>query len=117
MTTFTHAGVSKLNGKFKARFCNDAGRGKVLEKNGHTDIDIVQLKHPMSKVDAIAYLLGINFDDGNAGVRAALEAALDARSDKKAALTSVANEIVKAAPKKATAKQAVEKADLEDVSI
>lgn len=116
MTTFTHAGVSKLNGKFKARFCNDAMRGKVLEKNGHTSIDIVQLKHPMSKIDAIAYLLSINFDNGDVAVRAALEAALDARSDKSAALTPPANKVNKAAPKKATV-DAVETADLEDATV
>ncbi len=72
--TFSHAGVSRLNGKFKVRFCNDALRTKVLQKNGHKDIDIVELKHPMTKEDVVAYLLSIDFDNGNAEVRAALEA-------------------------------------------
>ena len=39
--SFTHAGVSRLKGEFKVRFCNDALRVKVLAKNGHTDIDII----------------------------------------------------------------------------
>jgi hypothetical protein len=78
--TFSHAGVSKLNGEFKVRFCNDAMRVKVLAKNGHTDIDIVELKNPMSKTDIVAYLLSIDFDNGNTAVRAAIEQALDKRT-------------------------------------
>jgi hypothetical protein len=89
--TFSHAGVSKLNGKFKVRFCNDAMRVKVLAKNGHKDIDIVELKHPMTKEEVVAFLLSINFDNGNKEVRAALEAAQEKRTEKPAA--------VKAAPK------------------
>lgn len=80
MSQFSHAGVSKLDGEFKVRFCNDALRQKVLIKNGHTDIDIVELKHPMTKVEAVEYLLSIDFDNGNKAVRAALEQALDKRS-------------------------------------
>jgi hypothetical protein len=91
MSLFTHAGVSSLNGSMKVRFCNDALRVKVLAKNGHKDIDIVQLKNPMSKADAVAFLLSIDFDNGNKAVRAALEAAADKRG--------VASEPAKAAPK------------------
>jgi len=79
MNTYSHAGVSKLDGEFKVRFANDALRTKVLVKNGHTDIDIVELKNPMTKADAVAYLLSIDFDNGNKAVRAALEAAADKR--------------------------------------
>jgi hypothetical protein len=80
--SFSHAGVSKLDGEFKVRFCNDALRQKVLIKNGHTDIDIIELKHPMTKLEAVAYLLSIDFDNGNKAVRAALEQGLDKRSEK-----------------------------------
>jgi hypothetical protein len=80
--SFSHAGVSKQDGQFKVRFCNDALRTKVLQKNGHTDIDIVELKNPMTKPEIVAYLLSIDFDNGNKEVRAALEQALDKRSDK-----------------------------------
>jgi hypothetical protein len=90
MSTFSHAGVSKLNGKFKVRFCNDAMRVKVLAKNGHKDIDIVELKHPMTKEAVVTYLLEINFDNGNKEVRAAIEAAQEKRTDKP---------VAKAAPK------------------
>jgi hypothetical protein len=86
--SFTHAGVSKLDGQFKVRFCNDALRQKVLIKNGHTDIDIIELKNPMTKEDAVAYLLSIDFatQNGktNAEVQAALLAEVDKRSDKPA---------------------------------
>ena len=82
MSTFKYAGVSKLNGKIKARFANDQMRVKVLAKTGSSEIDIIELEHPMTKEDAIAFLLKINFDNGNKEVRAALEAALDKRSPK-----------------------------------
>ena len=78
--SFTHAGVSKLDGEFKVRFCNDALRTKVLAKNGHKDIDIIELKHPMPKEEIVVFLLSINFDNGNKEVRAALEAAQEKRT-------------------------------------
>ena len=84
MSSFSHAGVSRLNGEFKVRFANDAMRVKVLAKNGHKDIDIVELKHPMTKEDAVAYLLSIDFDNGNKEVRAALEAEQGKRTEKPA---------------------------------
>ena len=79
--SFTHAGVSKLDGEFKVRFANDAMRTKVLIKNGHTDIDIIELKNAMSKEDALAYLMSIDFDNGNTAVRAALESEVDKRGN------------------------------------
>lgn len=80
MNSFTHAGVSKLNGKFKVRYANDAVRVKVLAKNGHTDIDLIELKTPMDKEDALAYLMSIDFANGNTEIQAALEAEIDKRS-------------------------------------
>jgi hypothetical protein len=80
--TFTQAGVSRLKGEFKARFANDALRVKVLAKNGHTDIDLIELPTPMTKEAAVAYLIEISFDNGNAEVRAALDAELDKRTEK-----------------------------------
>lgn len=59
--TFTHAGVSRLNGEMKFRVANDALRVKVLAKNGHKDIDLIELTHPMAKEDAVAFLLSIDF--------------------------------------------------------
>lgn len=79
MSLYSHAGVSRQNGEFKVRFANDGLRVKVLQKNGHKDIDIVELKNPMTKEDAVAFLLSIDFANGNKEVQAALEAAADKR--------------------------------------
>lgn len=73
MSTFSHAGVSRREGELKVRYANSSDRVKVLIKGGHTDIDIVELKFPMTKEEAVAYLLSIDFDNGNAEVRACLE--------------------------------------------
>ena len=101
MSQFSHAGVSKLDGKFKVRFCNDSLRTKVLIKNGHTDIDIIELKHPMTKEDAVAYMLSIDFDNGNKEVRAALEAEQGKRAEKPAKVAAVPKAKVAKAPAKA----------------
>lgn len=103
MSKFKFAGVSTLNGKIKARFANDQMRVKVLAKNGHKDIDIIELKHPMTKEEAVAFLLQINFDNGNANVRAAIEAEVEKRTETPKATKAPAK---KAAPKaKAPAKK------------
>jgi hypothetical protein len=101
MSVFTHAGVSKLNGEFKVRFANDMMRVKVLGKNGHKDVDIVELKNPMTKEDAVAFLLSIDFDNGNKAVRAALEAAADKRGVTTTPKAKVSKPVAKA-PAKAT---------------
>jgi hypothetical protein len=106
MSVFTHAGVSSLKGEFKVRFANDALRVKVLAKNGHKSIDIVELKNPMTKEDAVAYLLKIDFDNGNKQVRAALEAAADKRGVTTAPKAKVSKPVAKA-PAKATKTPAV----------
>jgi hypothetical protein len=77
---FKVAGVSRRNGTFKARFANDMTRVKVLAKTGSTDIDLIELKEPMTKEDIVAYLLSINFDNGNKEIRAALEAEVEKRT-------------------------------------
>lgn len=85
---FSHAGVSRLKNEFKVRFATDVTRVKVLAKNGHTDIDMVELREPMTKLDAVNYLMEIRFyeRDGaeNAEVKAALEAAQEKRTPKAA---------------------------------
>ena len=106
--TFSHAGVSKLNGEFKVRYANDALRTKVLIKNGHTDIDILELPHPMAKEDVIAYLLSIDFAtrDGvtNHAVHEAILAEVDKRADKPAKVK--AEPSMKAIEAKVAAKKA-----------
>jgi len=87
---FTVAGVSRTpKGELKARFATDlVTRTKVLQKD-QTDIDLIELKEPMTKADAVAFLLSIQFattDDGvvNAEKQAALEEALERRAPKSA---------------------------------
>ena len=109
MSTYTHAGVSRQNGEFKVRFCNDALRVKVLAKNGHKDIDIVELRHPMSKEDAVAYLMSIDFANGNKEVQAALDAAAEKRGVTKPA-TAKTKVTAQGSKAKATAKKATPKA-------
>ena len=54
---FTVAGLSRQNGSLKLRFANDfVTRVKVLQRNGHKDIDLVELEQAMTKDAAVAYL-------------------------------------------------------------
>jgi hypothetical protein len=54
---FTVAGTSKHpEHGFKVRFANDAMRVKNLAKSGHTDITLVELDTPMSKLEAIKFI-------------------------------------------------------------
>jgi len=55
---FAVAGVSTLEGVVKARFAKDLARVKVLEKNGHTAIRLVELPSEMTKDAALAWLRG-----------------------------------------------------------
>ena len=102
--SFTHAGVSRLNGEFKVRFANDALRVKVLAKNGHKDIDIVELKHPMSKEEAVQYLISIDFATQNGKTNPEVKAALEAELDKRTETPKAANKEQK--PKKEAKKPA-----------
>ena len=98
MSVFSHAGVSRLNGEFKVRFANDALRVKVLAKNGHKDIDMIELKEPMTKEDAIAYLMGIDFATRDGVTNAEVQAALEEAVDKRAVKPAKAPKAVKAKP-------------------
>lgn len=54
---FKVAGVSKFNGEVKVRFANDVTRVKILDKNGHTDINLIELPNEMDKPEIVKYLL------------------------------------------------------------
>ena len=57
--TYTVAGTSVSNGKTKVRFAQDyVSRFKILNKNGHTDIELVELDSAMSKADICKMLMG-----------------------------------------------------------
>ena len=70
--TFAVAGVSTQNGSTKIRFANDAMRVKVLAKNGHTDIDLIDLPREMTKAEIAQYFIEINFADGRPEVEEAI---------------------------------------------
>ena len=53
---FTVVGTSTLNGETKVRFANDVMRVKVLAKHGHTDINLIELDTPMTKIEAVKVL-------------------------------------------------------------
>lgn len=55
--TFAVAGISTLDGVAKVRFAKDIARVKVLEKNGHTNINLIELPNPMTKVAAVQFLM------------------------------------------------------------
>jgi len=58
MSTFSVAGVSVNKGRVKVRFCSDLVlRVKNLQKQGDTDIQLVELPQSMTKIDACQFLL------------------------------------------------------------
>lgn len=94
---FAVAGVSTLDGVAKVRFAKDMGRVKVLEKNGHTDVRLVQLPKAMDKDAAVAFLAAhAAFQDAVA--QAALRGEGKAAPAKAAKVTKV-KEVVLKAPK------------------
>jgi len=69
---FAVTGVSTLAGKTKVRFANDTMRIKILAKNGHSDVDLVELPNEMTKAEIAQYLKSIQYGKGNAAVEAAI---------------------------------------------
>ena len=69
---FKVAGVSILKGEAKVRFANDMTRVKVLDKNGHTDVELVTLPHEMTKAEIAQHLTEIGFGAGKPAVQAAI---------------------------------------------
>jgi hypothetical protein len=87
--TFTVAGTSNLNGVVKFRFANDLkGRIKVLEKNGHTEVNLIELPTAMTKEAAIAYLENMNTEAPvNADDIAALKDSMEAEGESTEGMT------------------------------
>lgn len=71
--TYTVAGSSTLNGKTKIRFCNDVMRIKVLDKNGHQNINLVDLPEPMTKGQIAQYLIDLDFAKGDSDILNAIK--------------------------------------------
>lgn len=65
---FTVAGTATQNGVTKVRFANDlVARIKILNKAGCTDINLVELPQPMTKLQALQHLQTLGITDGDAG--------------------------------------------------
>lgn len=97
---FAVAGVSKLDGVVKARFAKDMGRVKVLEKNGHTDVRLIELPKAMDKAAAVAFLMAhASFQDAVAKAALAGEGKVAAAPKARVAKVTKVKEIVMAAPK------------------
>ena len=71
--TFAVAGVSTFKDGTKIRFANDAARVKILIKNGHTDIELIDLPKEMTKAEIAQYLFDTDFADGNSLVLEAIQ--------------------------------------------
>jgi hypothetical protein len=69
---FAVAGVSTLEGKTKIRFANDAMRVKILAKNGHTDVDLIELPTEMTKGEIAQYMIEQDFAKGRKAVADAI---------------------------------------------
>ena len=102
---FTVAGTATHKGITKARFANDlVARIKILNKAGCTDINLVELPSPMTKLQALQYLQeqGVT---GDAGYAVANKLAEKTKLAKKGEVK------VKATAVKATAKVASAKVE------
>jgi hypothetical protein len=65
---FKVAGTSSHNGEIKVRFANDlVSRIKALHRAGHTDVNLVELPKPMSKLEAVQYLQSVGYNQGDVG--------------------------------------------------
>ena len=69
---FSVAGVSTLEGKTKIRFANDTMRIKILAKNGHTNVDLINLPNEMTKAEIAAYMTAEGFGADKPEVQAAI---------------------------------------------
>jgi DNA gyrase/topoisomerase IV subunit A len=56
MKTFTFAGTSVKNGETKVRWANDAKRVTAMEKDGQTNIVLVELPVAMNKLHATKFI-------------------------------------------------------------
>ena len=86
-TLFTVAGTSNRQGEVKVRFANDlVSRIKALHRAGHTDVNLVELPQPMTKLEALQYLQAQGITQGDAGYAVASKVAEKTKAAKKGEL-------------------------------
>jgi len=97
---FTVAGTATQNGVTKARFANDmVARVKILTKAGCTNINLVELPRPMTKLEALQHLQSLGITEGDAGYAVANKLAEKTKVAKRAEI-KVAVKPAKVAAKK-----------------
>ena len=81
---FTVAGTSNRQGEVKVRFANDlVSRIKALHRAGHSDVNLVELPKPMTKLEALQYLQEQGITQGDAGYAVASKVAEKTKLAKK----------------------------------
>ena len=82
---FTVAGTAtNADGTVKARFANDlVARIKILNKNGCTDINLMELPQAMTKLQALQFLTEQGVTTGDAGYAVAAKLAEKTKIAKK----------------------------------
>jgi hypothetical protein len=119
--TFSVAGTAKNpNGTVKARFANDlVARIKILNKAGCTDINLMELPHAMTKLEALQYLQTQGVTEGDAGFVVASKMAEKSKVAKKGEVsvkaTKPSMEKIRARKKDVTAEQVLAAVDLHNV--
>lgn len=82
---FTVAGTAtNPDGTVKARFANDlVARIKILNKAGCTNVNLVELPRPMTKLEALQHLQSLGITEGDAGYVVANKIAEKSRVSRK----------------------------------
>ena len=81
---FTVAGTSNRQGEVKVRFANDlVSRIKALHRAGHTDVNLIELPKPMTKLEALQHLQSVGITQGDAGYAVASKVAEKTKAAKR----------------------------------
>jgi hypothetical protein len=118
---FTVAGTAtNADGTTKARFANDlVARIKILNKSGCTNINLMELPEPMTKLQALQYLTAQGIVEGDAGYAVSAKLAEKSKVAKKGEVKVKAEapsmSKIRARKKDVTAEQILSAADLHNV--
>lgn len=112
---FKVAGVSKYKSEVKVRFANDMTRVKILDKNGHEDINLLELPNEMDKPEIVKYLATTDLYQ-NQEFKIAIDEAIEkyngvavVKAAKAAVVKTGGKKVTKPAAKKAPAKKVTTK--------
>jgi len=120
MSGFKVAGVSKHKGEVKVRFANDMTRVKILDKNGHEDINLLELPSEMDKPEIVKYLATTDLYQ-NQESKIAIDEAIEkyngatvVKAAKAAVVKTAGKKVTKPAAKKATVEKTAVKKEVVD---